>query len=256
MALFGLTAFVFSQINSFFFKGDTFHFLLFIAITTGIFMFIGSMFLVRFPQESYEEIVSPNDENPSTLITSLNHEERTPLLSRHEEPNIRGRELFQNIDAMLLGLAMLLIGGVGLMYMNNVGAIIKTLFLSTSTYPLLINEEYFSSSLPSDDALKKIQEYQNFHVTLLSLTSCFGRIFVGLMSDLSKNMYNLKRLWFLLCASLYIFIGQILAGFIIKNLNHLWISSIFIGFGYGHLFGISPTITNEWFGRIHFGLNW
>ncbi|CAB4443850.1 unnamed protein product [Rhizophagus irregularis] len=227
------------------------------AITTGVFIFIGSIFLVRVPQEeSHEEITSPNEENSSTSSASLNNEERTPLLSRHEESDVRGRELFQNIDAMILGLTLLLIGGVGLMYMNNVGAIVKSLYLSTSTHPLLIDEEYFSSSLPSDHDLNKIQEYQNFHVTLLSLFSCSGRISVGLMSDLSKNMYNLRRLWFLLAASLYILIGQILAGFMIKDLNHLWISSTFIGFGYGHLFGISPTITNEWFGKIQFVLNW
>ncbi|CAB4390804.1 unnamed protein product [Rhizophagus irregularis] len=227
------------------------------AITTGVFIFIGSIFLVRVPQEeSHEEIISPSEENSSTSSASLNNEERTPLLSRHEESDVRGRELFQNIDAMILGLTLLLIGGVGLMYMNNVGAIVKSLYLSTSTHPLLIDEEYFSSSLPSDHDLNKIQEYQNFHVTLLSLFSCSGRISVGLMSDLSKNMYNVRRLWFLLAASLYILIGQILAGFIIKDLNHLWISSTFIGFGYGHLFGISPTITNEWFGKIQFVLNW
>ncbi|PKC74719.1 MFS general substrate transporter [Rhizophagus irregularis] len=257
MALFGLTAFIFSQINSLFFRGDTYHFLLFTAITTGVFIFIGSIFLVRVPQEeSHEEIISPSEENSSTSSASLNNEERTPLLSRHEESDVRGRELFQNIDAMILGLTLLLIGGVGLMYMNNVGAIVKSLYLSTSTHPLLIDEEYFSSSLPSDHDLNKIQEYQNFHVTLLSLFSCSGRISVGLMSDLSKNMYNVRRLWFLLAASLYILIGQILAGFMIKDLNHLWISSTFIGFGYGHLFGISPTITNEWFGKIQFVLNW
>lgn len=242
MALFGLSAFIFSQFNLFFFNGDTYHFLLFIAITTGTFIFIGSIFLVILPQEeSHEEITSPNEENPSTSSASFNNEERTPLLSRHEESNVRGRELFQNIDAMLLGLTLLLIGGVGLMYMNNVGAIVKSLFQSTSTHSLLID---------------KIQEYQNFHVTLLSIFSCFGRISVGLMSDLSKYMYSVRRLWFLLGAGFYIFIGQILAGFIIKDLNHLWISSMFIGFGYGNLFGISPTITNEWFGKLHFGLNW
>jgi hypothetical protein len=249
MALFGLTAFIFSQINLFFFGGDTYHFLLFLAFTTGIFMFIGSLFLVRFPQEeSHVEIASSNEENTSTSSTSLSNEERIPLLYRREESDIRGRELFQNIDAMLLSLTLLLIGGIGLMYMNNVGAIVKSLYQSTSTY--------FSLSPPPNNSLSKIQEYQSFHVTLLSLFSCFGRLSVGLVSDLFRYMYNLRRLWFLLGAGLYIFIGQILAGFMIKDLSNLWISSIFVGFGYGNLFGITPTITSEWFGKRHFGLNW
>jgi len=261
MALFGLTAFIFSQINLFFFGEDTYHFLLFLAITTGLFIFAGSIFLVRLPpEESHEEATLPYEGNllssPSTSTTALNHEERTPLLSRHEEYNVRGWELFRNIDAMVLGSVMFLIGGVGLMYVNNVGAIIKSLYQSASADPLLTDEESSSSLLPHVNISHEIQQYQNLHVTLLSIFSCSGRISAGLISDLSKYMYNLRRLWFLLAASISAFIGQVLTVFIIKDLNHLWISTFFIGFGYGNLFGISPTITSDWFGNKNFGLNW
>jgi MFS family permease len=126
----------------------------------------------------------------------------------------------------------------------------------TQSDPLLIDEDSSPSSLPHENASHEIQEYQNFHVTLLSIFSFTGRISVGSVSDFSKYMYNLRRLWFLLVSGSCILIGQILAGFIIKDLNHLWISTIFIGFGYGNLFGIGPTITSDWFGSKYFGFNW
>ncbi|RIA86041.1 major facilitator superfamily domain-containing protein [Glomus cerebriforme] len=261
MALFGLTAFMYSQINSFFFKEDTYHFLLFIALSTGTFIFTASIFLVKLPpEEEHEEISSSNEENsssPLTTTSALNNEERIPLISRHEEheaADIGGWELFQNIDAMLIGSLMFLIGGVVLMYINNVGAIIKSLYLSTSTDPLSIDGKSLSSSVPHEN--EKIQNFQNLHVAILSICSCFGRFGAGFVSDLAKNTFNMRRTWLILVAGICVFVGQILTGFIIKDLNHLWISTIFIGIGYGFLFGISPTIVNEWFGTRYFGLNW
>jgi len=212
------------------------------------------------PEENYEEILSDDviffpssssSSSPSSSSTALNrlHDNERDLLlpskqqqgNEESELDIGGWELFQNIDAILFCSLKFLIGGTGLMYINNVGAIIKTLYLSSN---------------PHGDVSKEIQNFQNLHVALLSIFSCLGRISVGIISDLAKHKYNLRRLWFLLLACLYIFIGQILLGFITKDLKHLWIGTILIGFGYGNSFGISPTISTEWFGSRRFGLNW
>ncbi|CAG8687578.1 7059_t:CDS:2, partial [Funneliformis mosseae] len=217
VALFGSTAFIFSQINSLVFKGDTYHFLLFVAISTGSIIFMG------------------NDNERVPLLPS---EQQRKQQRRNEEPDIGGWELFQDLEAITIGSTKLLMAGVGLMYINNVGTIIKTLYLSTH-----------------DDDAKEIQKFQNLHVALISISSCLGRISVGLMSDLAKYNYNVGRIWFLLAACWYIFIGQMLVGFIITDLSKLWIGTILIGFGYGNTFGIITTITSEWFGSKRFGIN-
>src|SRR5687767_8114468 len=197
IALFGLTAFIFSQINSLFFKRDTYHFLLFIAISTGSFIFLGSIFLIKLlPEESREEEVLSDEEilfSPSSpsSSTSLHDDERAPLLSSRQqqqrnvesEPDIGGWELLQNMDAILICFIKVLMGGMGLMYFNNVGIIIKTLYLS--------------SNLHGD-----VQNFQNFHVALLSILSSFGRISIGIVSDIAKYKHNFGRLWFFLLACL------------------------------------------------------
>ncbi|CAG8796311.1 3847_t:CDS:1, partial [Racocetra persica] len=45
------------------------------------------------------------------------------------------------------------------------------------------------------------------------------------------------------------------AGFWVKSLNVLYPVSMFVGMGFGMMFGIAPTITNEWFGQKRFGIN-
>ena len=208
---------------------------------------MGSIFLIKLPPEEVlsDEVVVPSPSSSSAALDQLHDEERTPLIPSEQqqrdeepEPNIGGWELFQNTDGLSISFIAFLLAGVGLMYVNNVGAIIKTLYLSSD---------------PHED---EVQNFQNLHVALLSVFSCLGRISIGGLSDLAKYKLNIERLWFLLLACIYTFFGHILVGFFIKDLNHLWMGTILIGFGYGNTFGICPTITAEWFGAKRFGVNW
>ncbi|CAG8519280.1 6345_t:CDS:2 [Ambispora leptoticha] len=154
--------------------------------------------------------------------------------------DISGWDLFRNDDAQNLFFILLLTGGVGLMYINNVGSILKSLFDTTSMV----------------DDHEKLLTYQNFHVSLISVFSCIGRISSGFTSDLFKQTFNLRRIWFLLSASILLLSGQIIVGFFITHLETLWIGSMIVGLGFGNLLGIAPTIASEWFGLRRFGLNW
>ncbi|CAG8530548.1 2186_t:CDS:2 [Gigaspora rosea] len=251
VSLYGLSAFLFAQMNGLYFNNDTYHFLLFLAITCGLSIFIGSWFLVVIPRNKLilEEANQISD-LPESSSSTDQYNDQTPLLnnkSYDDEPDIGGWELFYNYDALLLGILMFLIGGCGLMYINNVGAIIKALY-SSSSDPLLQN--------PGSNIFAEIQELQNLHVSLLSISSCLGRILVGFFSDITKFMFNLRRISFFILSGCLVAFGHFLAGFWIKSLDFLYPASILVGLGFGMMFSIAPTITNEWFGQKRFGINW
>ncbi|RHZ86414.1 hypothetical protein Glove_51g63 [Diversispora epigaea] len=304
IALFGLSAFMYSQINMHFFQNDTFHFILFISTSAGICLFIGSWFLVVVPPplptttvggsiNEFEEGISnshhdkidkidridkieDDNNNNSNLFT-----EQTPLLlqqkkckneqyikpniiieNENEELDIGGWELVHNNDAIRLVLIMVFIGGVGLMYINNVGAIIKSLYYAPSTQPShsLHPSHPFHLIHPSFKDLNnnnaEIQRLQNLHVSLLSIFSFLGRISGGFLSDLAKHFYDIPRISFLGLAALWLLIGQMLILFWIQQVDNLWMVTCFVGYGFGIQYGIAPTITGELFGSKRFGLNW
>ncbi|CAG8614339.1 35130_t:CDS:2 [Gigaspora margarita] len=220
-------------------------------LTVGIASSAGSWFLVIIPRNKLilEEANQISD-LPESSSSTDQYNDQTPLLNNKnydDELDIGGWELFYNYDALLLGILMFLIGGCGLMYINNVGAIIKALYSSPSN-PSLQN--------PESNIFKEIQELQNLHVSLLSISSCLGRILVGFFSDITKFMFNLRRISFFILSGCLVAFGHFLAGFWVKSLDFLYPASILVGLGFGMMFSIAPTITNEWFGQKRFGINW
>ncbi|CAG8671229.1 932_t:CDS:2, partial [Ambispora leptoticha] len=293
LAFFALSSLVFSQIENFFFRTNVYHFLLFMAFCTGVGDLIASFFLKIVPkpsdpsqnqideQRQCQEVAVTaaaqsiihkkrlgqdinNNENEDTNNNNVTSNscsaiasdyyfiicnapsETTPLMEREcidSNTSIGGFQFFANHDARVLFFIVLLIGGSGLMYINNVSEVVKFL------YP------HHDSSL-THDKLEQLQRLQNLHVSLLSIASCVGRFSTGLFSDFMLNTFQLKRLWFLIMAGTWLSIGYFIVGVIVTRLENLWLASIIIGFGFGNMFGIVLTITNEWFGARTFGLNW
>ncbi|CAG8651546.1 5844_t:CDS:2 [Ambispora gerdemannii] len=300
LACFALSALVFSQIENFFFRTNVYHFLLFMAFSTGIGDLIASFFLkvVPMPSDSsqnqineqqsihirsqHQEIAitaatkliiyrerseqdinnEDKDDTKNITVTSTSYSattsnyyfstttaapsETTPLIERgyiDSNTAIGGFQFFANSDARVLFFIVLLIGGPGLMYFNNVSTVIK--FLNSHPESSLTTEE-----------LEQMQKLQNLHVSLLSISSCVGRFLTGFFSDFMLTVFQLRRLWFLILAGTWLSIGHFMAGVIVTNLENLWLASTIIGFGFGSMFGIVPTITSEWFGIRKFGLNW
>ncbi|CAJ0638475.1 14341_t:CDS:2 [Entrophospora sp. SA101] len=253
LGLFGLSAFMFSQFNNLFFRTNTYHFLLFVAITVGLCQFIGkdscvenstnnSTAKTKINNNSSKSNIVIVDENDNNFIN-----ERTPLLpdAVHEHNEISSWGLFQNFDAQLLFLTLFFIGGSGLMYINNVGIIVKTLYFSS-----------IDTDISNPYHEREIQRLQNLHVSIISVCSCLGRLSAGFFSDITKYAYNIRRLWFIIISGILLLSGQFIAGFLFNDLNIIKISSVFVGLGFGFMFGIAPTIISEWFGHARFGSNW
>lgn len=228
------------------FKNDTYHYLLFLAISTGLCIFIGSWFLVVVPPSINQDTTIISFEEGSS--SSYNNKEPndkfedTPLLQNkiNEEIDIGGWEFINNIDAKLLAITMFFFSGAGLMYINNVGTIIQSLYFSHSS----------STTLPP------IYKLQNTHVFVLSIFSCLGRLSIGFISDIARFLFKLPRLFFFILSGIWIFLAQLLILFYVDNLDKLLIVTIFVGFGFGNLYSITPIIVSEWFGTKRFGSNW
>ncbi|KAG0374291.1 hypothetical protein BGX24_010583 [Mortierella sp. AD032] len=294
IAGFGLSALLFAQISSHWYKDDTQAFLLLVAKVIGITILISVLFLEVFPSEDLEP---PKDQESSIAYTAAaparssssstssldddditeeaaEHRRRTaelerlirvdtagkhPIVSRDHHSSslaivprsLSGFKLFRTThQAQMLMLSVLLLSGPGLMYITNAGNIVRSIYRGHTDDP---------SKPPTDEDLIRLQQLQNFHVSLISLMSCTGRISVGMMSDLGKRgggkWWGVSRVGFLLYAGFCVWLGQTF-GSQVKDIADLTRVSLFVGLGYGSVFGVAPTIVSEWFGVSNFGTNW
>ncbi|KAH9180068.1 MFS general substrate transporter [Lactarius sanguifluus] len=132
--------------------------------------------------------------------------------------------LWKSIDFWIVCSIHILLGGTGLMYINNVGAIAQALFARGNTG----YDEAESSA------------WQAAQVSVISLANCFGRVLIGITADTAKSRAHVPRSF---CMPL--------TTFIISGLR-----VGFVGLAYGCWFGLLPTISIEWFGLTHFSENW
>ncbi|KAG0014797.1 hypothetical protein BGZ82_001654 [Podila clonocystis] len=287
IACFGLSALLFAQINNHFYKDDTQAFLLLVAQAIGGTLLVSVLFLTVFPAELVDgpldqEALGPASIGVGTGIGNVpishtsdehahgspeeaeEHRRRTQERERllhpsgthssilaNPQPPLRGFRLFRtNRVAQLLMLSVLLLSGPCLMYVTNAGSIIRSIYRDHMSDP---------SIPPTEEEKIRLQQLQNFHVSLISLCSCLGRISVGLLSDLGKRgtgkWWGASRVAFLLYAGVCVWLGQTF-GSTVKVIGDLARVSTLVGLGYGSVFGVAPTIVSEWFGVHSFGLNW
>ncbi|KAF9141642.1 hypothetical protein BG015_001217 [Linnemannia schmuckeri] len=286
IACFGLSALLFAQISNHWYKHDTQAFLFLVAKAIGSTILISVIFLQVFPSEELEH---PKDQESSIAHTAgsssssssssldddddITEEEaerrrRTSeserlIASKHSASrdhssslaivpkSLSGFKLFRTThQAQMLMLAILLLSGPGLMYITNAGSVVRSIYRDRMDDP---------SKPPTDEDLIRLQQLQNFHVSLISLMSCIGRISVGMMSDLGKRgggkWWGVSRVGFLLYAGFCVWLGQAF-GSHVQDIEDLGRVSLFVGLGYGSVFGVAPTIVSEWFGVSNFGTNW
>ncbi|KAJ6544286.1 major facilitator superfamily domain-containing protein [Mycena capillaripes] len=269
---FGLSAFFFSTLAHVLFPGDTSSFLLLLAGGTAITTVIG-FFLVRAiplsAAEGEHTVATAVAAEAEATIFNHGNDSHTPLLdeeagpsspaedlsrgrptshtrslSRSKEdalegPNIYGRALWLNADFWLLFAILSLLSGTGLMYINNVGSMSQALFAKGN---------------PNYDEVEASQ-WQATQVSTLSIMNFSGRIVIGLISDNAKNRFGFPRSYSLMLVSTLFFCSQLLTRQI-SEVTDLWKASALVGFSYGTIFGLFPTVCIEFFGLSHFSENW
>ncbi len=187
--------------------------------------------------------------------------------------DISGRRLFQQIDFYLIFAVMTLVSGAGLLLINNVGTITKTLWdFNHRDNPALVaadNADLLArNAIPSTaefSALKmsaksSVQQLQAKQVSAISLCNFSGRIIIGLLSDLLVNKTGsaANRVWLLIVVTTLALASQILAALpgAVSTVGDLFGVSTLTGLAYGTLFGVCPTLVFEWFGMKHFSQNY
>lgn len=78
----------------------------------------------------------------------------------------------------------------------------------------------FDNSGDSHEHSKVLSKLQAAHVSIISLSSCVGRITAGTSSDLLLKRYKLQRTWCLVCASVVAIVAQ-LCGWLISTIDFL-----------------------------------
>ncbi|KIY63648.1 MFS general substrate transporter [Cylindrobasidium torrendii FP15055 ss-10] len=257
MSGFGLSAFVFSTLAHFVFPGDTSTFLIVLALGTSLPMIAGFFLIRPIPLPPTETTTRRRRDSSEPLLSerpnfdreiedvAVDGQEESPATKVHttdnhlEHPNIYGLELWKNIDFWLLFLILTFVSGTGLMFINNVGAMARALYIHAT--PVFSEIE--------------VVEWQAAQVSTISISNCLGRIFIGLFADFSKHHFHLPRSHMLIVASGLALISQIIAASI-GVIENLWIASVALGVAYGCTFGIFPSLCIDWFGLSHFSENW
>lgn len=222
-------------------------------------------------------------------------EERRQLLSRDEggqrkphrshaaveETDITGWKLLAHHDFQFLFLIMCLISGSGLLLINNVGTITRTLWDYNHAQPEPLDEGVSTRwwtraakatlEAVAHNAVGKqhehhphpnaaIQQEQAHQVSAISLGNASGRLAVGFLSDLFVSYVGSakQRVWFLLPVTLLAFSSQFVFALpdTINSVRRLLGASLVTGFMYGSLFGLAPCLVFEIWGLKYAALNW
>ncbi|KAF5374217.1 hypothetical protein D9758_004666 [Tetrapyrgos nigripes] len=246
---FGLSAFVFSFIARHAFPGKTSYLLLTLALGTAVPMLVG-FFIVRpiplpapglFPERIDQRTPLLQSEDASLPIhqrnsASTSTRSRTSKFRRPLLEHIHGKELAVSLDFWILFSIFSLVSGTGLMYINNVGSMAQVLYIH-------------ENPTRYDDL--EVSQWQATQVSVISLTSFVGRIFIGLLSDFAKAHFGLPRSHLLIVVTGTALCSQIVASQIIL-VAHLWRASALLGVAYGMLFSLCTSLVFEWFGLAHF----
>lgn len=106
-----------------------------------------------------------------------------PDVRIEEEPSISGIAFFTDPVGFSLAFALLVILGLGYVYLANLGQLI----LSVS---------------PADISLGQAQHLRNVHVSIFSIANCGARAVFGTLSDILQRRAGVHRLWFFWSAAI------------------------------------------------------
>jgi hypothetical protein len=273
LAGFGLSAFTFSTIGHLLFSGDAGGLLLLLALGCSAPMLLGSLVIKEVSpkvESGYERIADEpeiifddghnelyHSRSSSIELSRSRSPAPVPRHPHHHSPVVPKRrvstvppapaagtvdfspiQLIYNIDFYALCAVLAICCGTGLMYINNVGTVALALGRKGHL-------EY--------DA-HEISSWQAKQVATISIYNCSGRVIAGIASDWAKSRFGIGRIWFLPVVAC-LFITSQLTAIGTTHVEHLWIVSTTLGFGYGCMINVLSMLVLEWFGVAHFSQN-
>ncbi len=144
---------------------------------------------------------------------------------------------------------------IGQVYIFGVGFIVKAQLnnQNLSFSSALINLIYSLRGKKPDEDLTS--PYQALQVSIISFANFLGRLLAGPLSDLFSKSLDSNRMWVVVIALTLSTVGQLSLIFF-NDLNILSFSSLFIGMGYGAVYGTLPAVVAETFGSSNFATTW
>lgn len=185
-------------------------------------------------QNSPERPVSVNDFqdplNDNALILNRTDTESAQIF-------IDDTSCFSSTSAYLIAFTMFSVAGTGLMYINNVGAILVAL-------------------TPVNESLStELHDAQRLHVSMLSLVSFSARILVGLLADVAYIHLKLPYSVWSIFASAVMSLAFLLSLYA-KSSSDLIYVTILVGTAFGCIWTITPVLVGRYFGQRRFAKNW
>ncbi|CEG83602.1 hypothetical protein RMATCC62417_17493 [Rhizopus microsporus] len=272
----GISGLVFSQINDKLFKpkGDqdghdnsTFEFLIFFGCTAAAVTFLGSFILGPIEHTKHklslmeqQPLVASNSANYASTAgsvysfstSSTQYEEEAQdakgapsknvinypknIQIEDEEINLSGLIVFLDPIGFSLCLSLLIILGLGYVYLTNIGG----LLISLSADRLTPNEA---------------QHLRNLHISVFSVSNCVSRAVFGTLSDIFQRRIGIHRMWFIWFAAVGLMTSMVSLPISVSSDKDLMAYSVAIAIVYGIVFAIAPAIISE-FGIKTFARNW
>ncbi|KAL7417962.1 major facilitator superfamily domain-containing protein [Mrakia frigida] len=190
------------------------------------------------PSRSFKSNEGDDEEGILTKVTS--RVSVVPSVAGGDDgEGMTGMRLMKELDFWILAAIVCCLSGSGLMWINNCG--LSTLALVTKGNPVY-----------DPELLSKLQATQ---VSTISIWNCAGRILLGVITDVAKHRFSIRRIHFMSLVSSLFILSQV-AALYTTDVRSLWIVSSLLGVAYGGLFGLAPVICLEWFGLANFSLNW
>ncbi|KAL7334791.1 hypothetical protein PS15p_200369 [Mucor circinelloides] len=159
-----------------------------------------------------------------------------PDIRIEEEPSISGIAFFTDPVGFSLAFALLVILGLGYVYLANLGQLILSLS-------------------PADISLGQAQHVRNVHVSIFSIANCGARAVFGTLSDILQRRAGVHRLWFFWCAAIGLVMSMTYLITSVSTAAELISCTIMTAIVYGIAFGCAPAIISE-FGTKAFARNW
>ena len=249
----------------------TFGLLVTLAVLLGSINFVSGFLLKRKSDMAvYQVLENEEDGSPVLATRSQSTSSSSSSFSIEDEAEHVVEEMmsasqfmakqpfFKSVDTWMVASILLLICGSGLSYINNIGSICELLLTQSHNNTL-------PPASPSD-----IQLARNTHVARFSIASALGRLVIGWLSDrflasrssVRKSRLGIEglvldeRLPFVLFAGSLVTLGIFCCAYIVDNNALLSLITIIVGFGYGCMYTLIPTIVSEWWGTHGFAWRW
>lgn len=241
VSAYGLSAAIVSRISQSLFGKDVLGILFFLTLVAGCLPLLGVIFVQLTSEnptlsksdpkrETLGSLQKPQESNPSD--SPIVGEEHTTLLpppprdvAKYGE--ITGIKLAIQFDFILLWFTQFLGCGVGLLFINTVGEIIRSWRVTEI-------------------------EVSTF-VIVLSLSNCAGRLLFGLSCDLVKKFRIPPTALLFVCLTM-LAIGHLLMIFV-NTAAGLMVGTVLTGLSYGGQFAVIPIVLNTFYGDKNYATN-